>query len=149
MKTKPAATFSGGVVNATTIVLGNQNGRITKASRPATEYPATSIGADLAKRNYIKYLVERYHRCREADASFGRTARFGYAVIFKNIEAKFGAPTYFVPESRFAELQDYLHGRINATIVGKKNHARGLPNYKSFDEYVLEHMNAPAEPAHA
>ncbi len=148
MKTKPSANFSGEVLNATPPVISNQNVRLTKAFRHATEYPATSIGADLAKRNYIKYLVERYHRYREADASFGRTARFGYAVIFKNIEAKFGTPTYFVPESRFAELQDYLHGRINTTLVGKKNHARGLPNYKSFDEYVLEHMTS-LEPAHA
>ncbi len=140
MKTKHSATFSGGVVKGNTIIIGNQNVRITKGSRRATEYPATSIGADLAKRNYIKYLVERYHRYREADMNFGQKSRFAYAVIFKNIETKFGMPTYFVPESRFAELQDYLHGRINAIILGKVNHARGIPNYKSFDEYVLEHM---------
>lgn len=148
MKTKPSVNISGVAGSGHTFNIGNQNIRLTKGSRRAMEYPATCIGADLAKRNYIKYLVERYHRCREADASFGRTARFAYAVIFKNIEAKFGAPTYFVPERRFSELVDYLHGRIGQTILGKKNHARGIPNYKSFDEYVLEHMTS-AEPAHA
>ena len=147
MKTKPTVTIRDVAGSGNTFNIGNQTIRIGKGSRRATEYPATSIGADLAKRNYVKYLVERYHRYREADASFGRKSHFGYAVIFKNIEAKFGAPTYFVPESRFPELVDYLYGRINATIVGKKNHARGIPNYKSFDEYVLAHMT-PAEPAH-
>ena len=58
------------------------------------------------------------------------------------------ATAYLIPEGKFEELVDYLYGRINATIVGKKNHARGIPNYKSFDEYVLEHMTA-AEPVHA
>jgi hypothetical protein len=64
------------------------------------EYPNGSIGADLLRRNYIRYLTERYFRYREADASFGPKAvrRFSYAVLFKNIESRFKAPTYFIPD---------------------------------------------------
>jgi hypothetical protein len=113
---------------------------ITKGGKRPKEYPAGCIGAHLAQRNYVKYLVERYHKYREADGSFGRTERFHYAVLFKNIEAKFKAPTYFIPQGRFAELVDYLHGRINGTILGKVNQQRGIPNYESFDEYVRQHM---------
>ena len=44
-------------------------------------------------------------RFREADSSFGRSAApFSYAVIFKNIERKFQAPTYFIKKDKFREL---------------------------------------------
>jgi len=61
-------------------------------------------------------------------------------VLFKNIETTFKAPTYFIPENRFGELVDYLHHRVDNTILGKVNGKRGIPNYESFDEYVMQHM---------
>ena len=108
--------------------------------KPKMEYPAGSIGADLVRRNYIRYLTERYFRYREADASFGPKAvrRFSYAVLFKNIEAHFKAPTYFIPVSRFDDLVDFLHRKIESTILGKRNRARGHRNYQTFDEFQLE-----------
>jgi hypothetical protein len=107
--------------------------------KPKMEYPVGSIGADLLRRNYIRYLTERYFRYREADASFGRKAvrRFSYAVLFKNIESHFKAPTYFIPIVRFDELVDFLQKRIESTILGKKNRARGHRNYETFDEFQL------------
>ena len=82
----------------------NQIHRDRRSCRP-TEYPVGSIGRDLVQRNYVRYLIERYHRFRQADSSFGSgPARFSYAVIFKNVERKFNAPTYFIPEARFNEL---------------------------------------------
>jgi len=103
------------------------------------EYPDGSIGADLLRRNYIRYLTERYFRFREADASFGPKAvrRFSYAVLFKNIETRFKAPTYFIPTARFDELVDFLHQRLEATILGKRNRAKGQRNYETFDEFQL------------
>jgi hypothetical protein len=88
----------------------------------------------------VKYLVERYNHYREADPGFGRTRRFHYSVLFKNIESKFKASTYFIPEARFGELVDFLHHRIDNTILGRVNNKRGIPNYESFDEYVFEHL---------
>ena len=106
---------------------------------PTMEYPAGSIGADLTHRNYIRYLTERYFRFREADASFGQKAarRFSYAVLFKNIENRFKAPTYFIPLARFDELVDFLQRKIETTILGKRNRARGHRNYETFDEFQL------------
>lgn len=103
------------------------------------EYPAGSIGADLVRRNYIRYLTERYFRYREADASFGPKGarRFSYAVLFKNIESHFKAPTYFIPLTRFDDLVDFLHRKIEATILGKRNRAKGHRNYETFDEFEL------------
>jgi hypothetical protein len=107
--------------------------------KPKMEYPAGSVGADLARRNYIRYLIERYFRYREADVSFARKVvrRFSYAVLFKNIESHFKAPTYFIPIARFDELVDFLQRKIETTILGKKNRARGHRNYETFDEFQL------------
>jgi hypothetical protein len=113
----------------------NQIHRGRRPRRP-TAYPEGSIGSNLMQRNYIRYLVQRYHRFREADVSFGREpARFSYAVIFKNIERKFQAPTYFIPQARFNELGEYLKRRIDRTILGQRNRTRGIPNYSSLEKY--------------
>jgi len=144
MSVKNALNVSGGNLAGANVHVGDRvtNVRLGKSSKRPASYPETSIGANLAKRNYVKYLVERYNHYREADARFGRTDRFHYSVLFKNIESKFKAPTYFIPETRFGELVDYLHERIDNTILGRVNHKRGIPNYESFDEYVMEHMGA-------
>src|SRR2546421_79673 len=76
------STIHGNVNTGATIV--NQVYRGRRRSRP-TEYPVGSIGSDLMQRNYIKHLVELYHRFRQADSGFGREpARVNYSVIFKN-----------------------------------------------------------------
>jgi hypothetical protein len=118
----------------------NHQIRRGRGSNRANEYPVGSIGCDLEQRNYIQYLVQRYHRARAAELSFGRRgpARSSYAIIFTNIERKFGAPTYFVPQARFDELVKYLQQRIDATILGKNNRARKIRNYASPDEFAAE-----------
>ena len=140
MKAKNAFTNHGSITGPVRVGDQTPHVRVVKSSRRPTEYPAGCIGANLPKRNYVKYLVERYNHYREADARFGRTTQFHYSVLFKNIEATFKAPTYFIPERRFEELVDYLHHRVDNTILGKVNSKRGIPSYESFDEYVMEHM---------
>jgi hypothetical protein len=114
----------------------NQTNRARRSNR-ANEYPLGTIGSDLEQRNYIRYLVERYHRARRAELDFGRggPARFSYAAIFTNIERKFGAPTYFVSKARFQDLGKYLQHRIDATVLGKSNITRGIANYMSPEEF--------------
>src|SRR6266478_822074 len=63
------------------------------------------------------------------------TGKFGYAIIFKNVESKFKAPTYFIPVERFEKLVEYLQGRIDQTILGKRNTAQAQRNYETFDEF--------------
>jgi hypothetical protein len=141
MKAKNSLTNLGSIKASGTIHVGDQTTiRVVKGGKRPAYYPPGCIGADLAKRNYVKYLVERYHEYREADVRFGRTDRFHYSVIFKNIEAAFKAPTYFISVEKFEKLVDYLHGRIDNTILGRVNSKRGIPNYESFDEYVMQHM---------
>jgi hypothetical protein len=130
------STIHGDVHTGPTTV--NQIHRGRRSSRP-TEYPVGSIGRDLVERNYVRYLVERYHRFRQADSSFGSgPPRFSYAVIFKSIEREFKAPTYFIPQARFNELVQYLQRRVDRTILGKRNRARGIRNYASLEEFATE-----------
>src|SRR5712671_3067838 len=134
MKVKNALNASGGNFSGP-VHVGDKvtNVRVVRSRKSAATYPEGCIGANLAKRNYVKYLVERYNHYREADTRFGRTARFHYSVLFRNIESKFKSPTYFIPELRFGELVDFLHYRIDNTILGRVNRKRGIPNYESFD----------------
>jgi hypothetical protein len=130
------STVQGDVHTGPTTINHISGGR--RSSRP-TEYPVGSIGRDLGQRNYIRYLVERYHRFREADSSFGSgSPLFSYAVIFKSIERKFKAPTYFIPDVRFNELVEYLQQRVDQTILGKRNRARGIRNCASPEEFAAE-----------
>src|SRR5438046_7191694 len=122
MKRKNALNVSGGNLTGADIHVGDRvNVRVSKSGKRPTSYPEGCIGANLAKRNYVKYLVERHNHYREADARFGRTDRFHYSVLFKNIETRFKAPTYFIAEARFGELVDVLHHRIDNTILGRAN----------------------------
>jgi hypothetical protein len=130
------STIHGDVHTGPTTI--NQIHRGRRSSRP-TGYPAGSIGSELLQRNYVRYLVERYHRFRQADSAFGSgPARFSYAVIFKNIERKFNAPTYFIPQARFNELVEHLQKLVDRTILGKRNRARGIRNYASPEEFAAE-----------
>jgi hypothetical protein len=129
--------IAGGVHSETTY---NFHG--SRRSIRVKEYPAGSIGSNLLQRNYIRYLVEHYNRFRQTDSSFGRSsARFSYAVIFKNIERHFKAQTYFLSDSKFDELVEFLQHRIDRTILGKRNRARQIPNYLGPEEFA-EHQRA-------
>ena len=138
MSTKQSIQIGGSADHATVINAGTLNYKAAGKSKRLTSYPVGCIGANLPQRNYVKYLVERYHHFRRADSGFGRVTPFNYAVIYKNIENEFKAPVYFIPENRFEALVDYLHERISRTILGKRNHAHGIRNYQTFDEYQLE-----------
>ena len=89
MKAKNSLTNLGSITAGGNVHVGDQTiVRLVKGGKRPAYYPAGCIGADLPKRNYVKYLVERYHEFREADARLGRTERLHYAVIFKNIESR-------------------------------------------------------------
>ena len=103
-------------------------------------YPAGSVGTDLHRKNYLGYLITRYNEFRSAGVqSYGQKGRHNHSVISSNIKSKFKvAGVYHVPIERFDELVRYLHGRIDRTIQGKTNKARGHRAYSSFEDYVRD-----------
>ncbi len=115
--------------------------KISKPKKAGNRYPEGSVGADLIKKNYIDYLIHQYFDFRKADSRFGaidHAKKFHHAEIHTSIRKKFKARTFFVPLHRFEEECQYIQGRIDKTILGKRNIKQGISNYKSFSEYIKE-----------
>ena len=117
--------------------------KISGVKAPRIAHPSGSIGAALAMKAYIDYLIARYFDYRKADRSYGRSIPFSHAVIHKNIERQFGAKTFFLPESIFPNLVAYLAEHINNTIQGRRNGSGGIQNYHSFEEHCRKYSLQP------
>jgi len=65
---------------------------------------------------------------------------FSHAEIHTTIQRKFKANTFFIHVSRFEELCDNIKGRVDQTIHGRRNRARSVPNYGSFEEYEADQL---------
>ena len=98
-------------------------------------HPPGSIGANLRLKGYIDYLIARYYEFKKADKSYGSKQKFSHAVLHTNIQKKFGAKTFFIPETKFEELCRHLKAMIDRTIQGKRNHSKGISNYHSFADH--------------
>ncbi|MFH2056078.1 MAG: HNH endonuclease signature motif containing protein [bacterium] len=113
---------------------------IGRKRSPRIQHPPESIGADTIKKGYIDYLITRYFDYRKADASYGNSRPFSHAEIHTTIQRKFKAKTFYIHVSRFAELCDYIKGRVDQTIQGKRNRSNGIPDYDSFEIYEAEQL---------
>jgi HNH endonuclease len=110
-------------------------------SSPKIQHPVGSVGANIHMKNYLDYLIKRYFDYRKGDVSFGaysHSRKFHPAEIHTSINSKFKAKTFFVPEHRFEEECSFIKQRIDGTILGKRNKASQIPNYRSFNEFLAE-----------
>lgn len=94
--------------------------------------PGTSIASQLSKRNYVKYLIDRYHEF--ASKQSGRT--FGYPAIYAEIKKRFGAKWDLVRLGQFADLTGFLQGRVDNTMLGRINRSKGVKSYSSYEEFL-------------
>ena len=139
-KPQNVVSFSGGH-NIGTVVNQTVVNKFSGKKKSLKGYPEGSIGADLQKRNYGRYLTKRYNEYREADPSYGRVTRFSYGFINKRVEQVFGNPINLNPVESFGAICEFLKDYIDGTIQGKVNRSRGTPNYKSFDAFLLEQQS--------
>ena len=119
-----------GVNNGTVANVVN-NYRQVSPKNKAVSPPTGAIGANLPMRNYVKYLIDQYHEFKKAEMA----KKMNYAVFYNSIKSKFGAKWDFIPEERYSELQSFLKGRIDKTILGKTRKAKGQSNYHSFEKH--------------
>lgn len=91
-----------------------------------------TIGSNRDLRNYIKYLIDRYHEFKIADVG---KENMKYQVLYKAIIREFGAKWDHIGLDKFENLVQYLHYRIDVTILGKNQKAQGKENYRSFESY--------------
>lgn len=110
---------------------------------PKLNYPPDSIGADTILKSYVDYLYGRYIEFRKKDVKFGAFAhaqRFHPGELHRTIQSKFKAKTFFIHVARFEELVEYMQGRIDNTILGRRNRSQGIPNHQGFDDYQREQL---------
>jgi hypothetical protein len=110
------------------IIAGNLT--IKGAPRPKLMPAAGSIATDLARRNYILHLINRYIEFKSADKTQGKFK----PIIYGTIKREFGATWDAVPLDRFDDLAAYLKSRIDKTIVGKRNARLNYKNYSGFED---------------
>jgi hypothetical protein len=104
----------------------------TPPAKPGKKiYQLKSYGG--GQREYVDYLVKRLTEFRASGQSFGQS--FGgkpSGTITKKIaRSQLGFELYDV--ARFDEVCRYLKTKIDATILGKRNTAKGSPNYHEFE----------------
>lgn len=104
---------------------------ITYFSNYINPYPLGALGNILEKANYIKYLIDRYHKFQKyIFKNSGKEYR--YSTIYSAIRNHFKAQYLHIPENRFEELVEYLTGKIDRTPLGKKRIKENNKNYSKF-----------------
>ncbi|HIJ51907.1 MAG TPA: toll/interleukin-1 receptor domain-containing protein [Planctomycetes bacterium] len=129
-------------------IIGNQNTSIqaeqithltirTSGKKALSIQPSDAIAASIEMKSYVEHLIRRYIDWRKQGIKSGKDRRpFHPSMIHKNVEKTFGARTYLVSKSRFADLIKYLQYRIDNTITGKMKRSQGKRNYRTFDEHL-------------
>lgn len=122
------AIQSPGAIQAHTVTIKN-----TKTKGPSIQPPAGSIGAAQAKVAYCQHLIDRYQEYHKADKT-GKSD-YKYMAIHQALKRKFGTSWKLLGEERFDDVVALLQQRIDATILGKLNRAKGRPNYSAFEDW--------------
>jgi len=98
--------------------------------------PLGSIASKLSHRNYLKYLIDRYHEFKKIEVG---QENMKYAVFYQQIKKRFGAKWDMIPLQLFDELVTYIQSRIDKTKHGRVQKARGMKNYSMFAEYLEQY----------
>ncbi|MGA9777852.1 MAG: hypothetical protein ACLPRE_11355 [Limisphaerales bacterium] len=103
--------------------LTEHNGKFTYHLKPS--------GSDESK--YVDYLLERLTVFRKAGKSFGQNfnSAISFNVTRKIAQNQIGGDIY-APEN-FEAVCVHLKHKIDATILGKRNQGKGIPNYHEFE----------------
>lgn len=94
--------------------------------------PVGTIGSDFELRNYAKYLIDQYHEFKKAEMG---KRRMNYTILYGNIKKEFGGKWDMLSVEKFERLTEYLKSRIDQTILGKVQKAKGYGNYSSFESH--------------
>ena len=115
-------------------IIANQvNIKASARNRVPVSAPDGTIASHRDSRNYVKYLINRYHEYKRAEIGAGAMK---YAVFYGAIERKFGAKWDHVPLERFEQLVEFVQRRIDGTVLGKTRKANGAPRYRTFGDYL-------------
>ena len=104
--------------------LANENGKTIYPLKP-------SAGC---KNKYVDYLLGVLTEFREAGASFGQQhqGKVSFGVVKKIAAAQLQCNLH--DPTRFEDVCAYLKAKTDATILGKKNNAAGVVNYREISK---------------
>lgn len=117
---------------------GIQAGKVVIETRNKTvrfAAPAGTIAADRLKRNYIKHLIDRYHKY--AAKQPGRD--FSYGAVYDDIKREFGAKWDHVSVDRFDNLAAHIQRKIDRTMIGRVNSGKGQRSYSTYEDYLAKY----------
>lgn len=121
------AVNSPGAIQANTLTLRVSKKRFTFSAPPG------SIGGDQAMTSYITYLLGRYQEFQKGHTD--KTEQFKYMAIYGALKREFKGEWKLLSVDRFEDVLQFLHRRINGTLIGKRNRARGAANFHQFAEH--------------
>lgn len=122
--------ITGDVTNST---VANKIEIKTQKKKIQLNPPSGTIASSVDHRNYVKHLIDRYHDFKKDDVG---KDEMNYRIFYGSINRQFGAKWDMIRLDKFDELSAYLQRRIDNTILGKKQKARGRKRYSTFEEYL-------------
>lgn len=96
--------------------------------------PTGTIGCDPAKRSYVNHLYNRLIDFKSKIPKYNVTK--AASIVARNVSKLFGATWTNIPLSRYDGIVAYLQAEIDKTPIGRKNSAKGIKNYSSYDEFM-------------
>ena len=115
------------------IVANHVTIKTTRRRATPSPAPSGSIGSDLNSKNYVKYLIDRYHEFKRAEIGAGAMK---YPVFYNAIKRTFGAKWDHVAQDRLDDLAVYIQSRIDKTILGRNKKAQGKRRYRTFEGFL-------------
>lgn len=85
-----------------------------------------------------------YHNFKKANIN-AEGGKMKYSLIYDAIKREIGFKWDETPNERFEDLCKYLQKRIDNTILGKTRKARGMKNYSTHKEYMIERQGTKFE----
>lgn len=61
--------------------------------------------------------------------------QFKYIALRTALRREFKSDWKLLPSAKFAALVEFLHRRIDNTLIGRGNFAKGVASYRSFSEH--------------
>jgi len=106
-------------------------------AKPKPIILAGSIAESSDHYRYVEYLVKRLTEFRQAGASFGqhRAGKVHSGSTRKILENEFGNLPKDLPLEQFEKLVTTLKAKIDNTALGRRNNARNVRNYHTFEEH--------------
>nr|WP_016756530.1 HNH endonuclease signature motif containing protein [Leptospira santarosai] len=95
--------------------------------------PADTIASSINHRNYIKYLIDRYHEFKKAEVG---NKEMKYGLFYSSIKKQFGSKWDLLSLNKFESLCEYIQYRINNTILGRNKKKNNVKMYSTFEEFL-------------